>query len=334
MSERPRYIILRNPKTGEKEEVLLNPPRAVKPYKPVTVTKALPPTPGPSPDAVKKEAKSVSGQQQVLLEVPKPAQPTPPKPKYITLPSPITKEKEEVLLTPPFYVRPYQPRPQFILLRNPETGIKEVVNLRPSAYVRPIAQAKTEIKPNTTYQPVTESETSFAPRLNYKVNIKTERPLKKVKEKTEEIFIDRKQEPVLLFFQEVPIVSLIQQRFAELVNKFFGAQEYKYAPVYKKTVEVGKYTASKDVNAKKMYTVNDFYWHKKDNYSPGGNIPLVPIPPLPNAGVYNISPESEVIIAPTAKLTVKSKPPQPIVKTTSQVITYLQSLINESEYWG
>ncbi len=197
-------------------------------------------------------------------------------------------------------------------------------------------ETKTEVasKPRISIPTEEELASRFSPRLSYRVNYQIQRPVRLTREKTREIFIDRKQEPVLLFFQEVPVVSLIQQRFAELVNKITGAQEHTYAPAYRRTIEVGKYTATKDINARKMYTVNDFQWRKKDNYSPGGNIPLVPVPGLPGANVVNYSPESEVVIAPTAKLTLRGKEPKPIIKTTSQVLTYLQSLISESEYWG
>jgi hypothetical protein len=280
MSEEVQYLPVQS---GGGEQLVLykvspvkKPPRQV-----------LPPTPGPAPDAVKKEFK----QEQRVIQKEMPRQ------VPVQLPKP---------------ARPIQPRVEVPVETN-----TEVVS-------RPRISIPTE----------QEIASRFAPRLNYRVNYQIQRPVRLTKEKTREIFVDRKQEPVLLFFQEVPIVSVIQQRFAELVNRITGAQEYTYAPVYRRTIEVGKYTASRDVNARKMYTVNDFHWRKKDNYSPGGNIPVIPVPPLPNAGVYNFSPENEVIIAPTAKLTLRGKEPKPIIKTTSQVITYLQSLMNETEYWG
>jgi hypothetical protein len=156
----------------------------------------------------------------------------------------------------------------------------------------------------------------------------------KVKEKTKAEYVEKRNEPTFLFYEEVPSPSVVKERFTEGVNKRFAKTKSKYAPVVIEETEIDKYTTTKDVNAKKLYTVNEFAWKNRGEESPNANIPLVPVPPLPNAGVYNYSPESEVVIAPVAKLTLKSTKPQPLIKTTQQVITYLQSLFEETNYWG
>ncbi len=253
------------------------------------------------------------GEQVVLYKVRPPKQP----PKKISGPSPDAIRNES---------RIQRQLPKQVPVQVPQVRVP----VRPRVNVPVEQEVNVQSRPRVSTPVEQEVANRFAPRFNYRVNYRVQRPVRLTREK----FIEKKQEPVLLFFQEVPIRSLIQQRFAELVNKFFLAQDYTYAPTFKRSTEVGRYTASKDVNAKKMYTVNDYEFKKKDTYAPSGNIPVFPMPSFPNMATYNYSPESEVVIAPTAKLTLRTSEKKPIVKTTSQVVTYLQSLMSESETYG
>jgi len=219
------------------------------------------------------------------------------------------------------------------------------------AYRRHISKIITELlrktrrkrKPSVLEEEFVEK---FKPKIEQKVKVeipekpKRPRPLalikekEKEKEKQKEKSYINKQEPAFIFYEEIPEPSSIRQRKEEEFNKRYVSYDYDYAPDQKSESEFDKYTSTKDVEARKMYTINDFVWRKRTAYTPNANIPLLPVPPLPDATVYNYSPETEVVIAPTAKITLRKTEPKPLVKTTSQVMTYLQSLYEEYNYGG
>ncbi len=131
-----------------------------------------------------------------------------------------------------------------------------------------------------------------------------------------------------------PQRSFIQKRFGETVSNRYSASKRVYAPVTESERKVDRVVITKNVNERKLDTNTVVNTYEKNEYTPQATIPLIFKPALPNATFYNYSPESEIVIAPTAKLILKPSPSQPLVKTTSQVITYLQSLFEDYNYGG
>ncbi len=131
-----------------------------------------------------------------------------------------------------------------------------------------------------------------------------------------------------------PQRSFIQKRFGGAINKRYSATKRVYAPVTESERKVDRVVVTKNMNERKLDTDTVVNTYEKNEYTPQATIPLILKPPFPQGTFYNYSPESEIVIAPVARLTLKSQPSQPLIKTTQQVITYLQSLFEDYNYGG
>ncbi len=338
VEEKPKLITPIMPKTEIKEkakEEVKEKPKLITPIMPKTEIK----------EKVKEEVKEKP--KLATSFMPRPAvKLIPPfvprteikeKPKLVTPYIP----KIKVKLIPPFVSRSKEKVKEKITEQLPSEKIKEEIKIeeKPKFRFKPVQ--KIEFKPKPEQKVEEKIEFKPKPRQEVKIEFKPrpkqiveEKEKEKEKYKTKTTYIERKHKPVIVFYEEKPKPSLIKQIFDEFSNKRYVRYKNDFEPDTKNYSEVDRYTEIKDVNARKLYTINDFIWKNRKEYTPNVDIPLLPVPSLPGATVYNYSPEKEIVIAPTAKLTLRTPPPQPIIKTTSQVITFLQSIMNESEYWG
>jgi hypothetical protein len=215
----------------------------------------------------------------------------------------------------------------------PEIAPQIAPEIRPEIRPEIAPRIEPEFKPSADIDFKPRVEPEFKPDFSPRFSFKVERPVRKVREIFKEKRVTKKQEPVIFYMEEVPERSFIDDVFQEISNRTFGFSKYQYKPKDINKEKTVQYTSTAVVNAGKLHNVADVSQKDKEVYAPKTTIPLLPSPPIPNVYAYSYVPESEIVLAPVARLKVGPTEIIPIPVTTQQVMQFINTLLEEPEPW-
>lgn len=220
---------------------------------------------------------------------------------------------------------------------------------------------KTNEKAKQTPQGIKEKIKKKIPALNLQITPKVQLPITQKIERPARLLRQQevinkiqpvpqiyreKQEPVIIPIFQIPQRSRITRRQLLRESAQVNDQDYepvqvqklkrilsrRFAPFSRARGEVNNEIIKYDVYHPHYASDNTTKNTQITTYSPKGNIPIIPIPSMPSAYLYNYSPESDVEIAPVTRLVIAAPKPQPIISSRTIVTAYFNKLLSFVEY--